>query len=523
MAKILIVDDSEDSLTLITRELERAGFAVTTALGGAEALDCARADPPDLILLDGVMPDIDGFETCQRLKADPALASIPVLMWTALDSTDDIVRGLEAGAQDYVTKPFVPEVLHARIRSALRGKLDHDTLLKMNQSLEHSRRAASDALTVRTEFLSHVSHELRTPLASLNQLLAIVLDGLAGPISAEQREYLGICLRNARQLRSMISDLMDVTRVQNGKLRVTQRPLELSAVIEDVIETERSAVLAKGLTLTAHLDTLPAVLADDVRIRQVLTNLIDNAIKYSAEGGKIELCAGRDARHASFVRIAVRDTGCGVAPEARQRIFEYMQQESDDDWRSRKGLGIGLYLCKELVTRHGGEIWVESEPGKGSTFCFTLPEFDFAKLIAPAITSGDGCLHESTAVIRVDLGAADAHASHGVPEALSRRAHHLVESCLFPRDVMLPRFLHAGTLESYFAVAATNAPGMRSLCARIRGQLAAWAELREARIEISVRGTLLHRSDEDRAKPDAFAEAAREIERWTQIDSHWSE
>ena len=179
----------------------------------------------------------------------------------------------------------------------------------MNQSLEHSRRAARDALSVRTEFLSHVSHELRTPLASLNQLLTVVLDGLAGPVSAEQREYLGICLRNARQLRSMISDLMDVTRVQNGKLRVAPRPLELAAVIEDVVETERSAAEAKGLTFTAHLDPLPAVLADDVRIRQVLTNLIDNAIKYSDEGGEIELSAARDARHASFVRIAVRDDG----------------------------------------------------------------------------------------------------------------------------------------------------------------------------------------------------------------------
>ena len=148
-----------------------------------------------------------------------------------------------------------------------------------------------------------------------------------------------------------------------------------------------------------------------------------------------------------------------------------MQQESDDDWRSRKGLGIGLYLCKELVTRHGGEIWVESELGKGSTFCFTLPEFDFAKLIAPAITGGDARLRASSAVIRVDLAAADAHAPHGVPEALGRRAHHLMETCLFPGDVMLPRYLHTGALESYFAVAATDQTGMQSLCARIRSQL----------------------------------------------------
>jgi nitrogen-specific signal transduction histidine kinase len=391
-----------------------------------------------------------------------------------------------------------------------------------NERLEESRRAASEPLSVRTEFLSHVSHELRTPLASLNQLLTIVLDGLAGPITAEQREYLGVCLRNAKQLRSMIGDLMDVTRVQNGKLRVTLRPLELSAVIEDVVGTERAAAEAKGLEITAHVDALPRVLADDVRIRQVLTNLVDNAIKYSPEGGEIELIAGRDPRSPSFVRVAVRDTGSGVAPDARERIFRHMQQEHDGDWRSRKGLGIGLYLCKELVTRHGGEIWVESELGKGSTFVFTIPEFDFAQRVAPALR-GDRGLRETTAVIRVDLTPASGHSLHGVPEAFGRRAYHLVETCLFPGDVMLPRFLHPGSRETYFAVAATDRPGMQSLCARIRNQLGAWSELRNAETLTSVRGILLQRSAEDRTKPDALAAAAREIERWTQIDAQWSE
>jgi hypothetical protein len=290
-------------------------------------------------------------------------------------------------------------------------------------------------------------------------------------------------------------------------------------VIDDVIGSGRGAAEAKGLTLTAHFDALPAVLADDVRIRQVLTNLVDNAIKYSDEGGEIELAAVRDAGHPSFVLVSVRDTGCGVAPEARDRIFDSMQQESDGDRRRRKGLGIGLYLCKEVVTRHGGSIWVETERGKGSTFCFTLPEFDFAKLIAPAISARG----ESTAVIRVDLAPADAPASHGVPEALARRAYHLAKTCLRPGDVMLPRFLHAGALESYFAVAPADLAGMQSICARIRKQFAASAELRESQIRLAVRGIVLQRSDADRAKPDALVEVAREIERWTQIDTHWSD
>src|SRR5262249_19133650 len=150
------------------------------------------------------------------------------------------------------------------------------------------------------------------------------------------------------------------------------RPLELPPLVTELIVTQRAAAEAKGISLAAHLDALPAVLGDDVRVRQVLTNLIDNAIKYSPEGGSIEITGGRDPEQPSFVRLAVHDTGCGVAPDARERIFGYMQQESDDDWRSRKGLGIGLYLCRELVTRQGGRIWVDSEVGKGSSFCFTL-------------------------------------------------------------------------------------------------------------------------------------------------------
>jgi len=521
VARILIVDDSEASLKLVARELQNAGYGVSVAASGAEALAVARAERPDLILLDGLMPGMDGFETCQLLKRDPELAGIPVLMWTALDAPGDVVRGLEAGAHDYVTKPFVAEVLHARIRSALRSKLDHDTLVEINEHLEHARSAAADALSVRTEFISHVSHELRTPLASLTQLLTIVLDGLAGPIHAEQQEFLAICLRNARQLRSMIADLMDVTRVQNGKMRVTPRPLDLAPLIDEVAISQRPAAQAKGQTIEVHADAVPTVLADEVRARQVLTNLVDNAIKYSPEGGEIAIAAARDPNAPAFVQIAVRDSGCGVAPEARERIFGYMQQEQDDDWRSRKGLGIGLYLCRELVTRHGGRIWVESERAKGSSFCFTLPEFDFAKLIGPALLC-DGALRDSTAVIRVDLAPADPRDGHGVPESTSRRAYHVVQASLFPFDVMLPRFLHPGASESYFAVAGTDEAGMHSLCARVRGHLAARADLDPSRVLTLVRGILLRRSEADLARADSVAAAAREVEQLIHVDSHWS-
>ncbi len=522
MARILIVDDSDANLKLMTYELEKAGFEVATARSGREAIARIHSRRPDCVLLDVLMPEMDGFETCRRLKAEPELASIPVLMWTSLDSTDDIVRGLEAGAQDYVTKPFVSEVLHARIRAVLRAKEDRDALIESNRRLDEAQRSAKQALNVRNEFLSHVSHELRTPLSTLHQFLSIVLDGLAGQINGEQHEYLEICLRNAKQLRSMIGDLMDVTRLQNGKLRVAPRPLDLGQLIHEVVRGQEAEAEAKDVALGCRVDALPEVLADELRVRQVLANLIDNAIKFTPEGGRIDVGASRDPESPDFVCISVRDTGCGVAEEARRRIFNYMQQEGDDDWRSRKGLGIGLYICRELVTRQRGRIWVESESGKGSSFCFTLPVFDFAKLIEPVLVR-DGRLRESYALVRVDLSPSDPASSHGLPEAMTRRAYHVVKSNLYPGDVLLPRFFGVGPHDTYFAVAATDATGMQSLCARIRSALGAEKDLDPSRVAFAVRGLSSSVPADQRELPlgEGLAAVAERIEVQTRVDARW--
>jgi signal transduction histidine kinase len=522
VAKILIVDDSDANLKLMGYELEKAGYEVASARSGREALARARSSRPDAVLLDVLMPEMDGFETCRRLKADPDLASVPVLMWTSLNSTDDVVRGLEVGAQDYVTKPFVSEVLRARIRSVLRAKKDRDALIDANLRLEESQRAAQQALNVRNEFLSHESHELRTPLSSLHQFLTIVLDGLAGKVNSEQQEYLEICLRNAKQLRSMISDLMDVTRLQNGKLRITPRPLIPTRVVDDVVRSQENIAHEKGITLLASTDGVPEVLGDEVRIRQVLINLLDNAIKYTSEGGTVEVRAERDPANPDLARISVIDTGCGVSAEGRDRIFRYMQQEGDHDWRSRKGLGIGLYICKELVTRQGGRLWVDSDGRSGSRFCFTLPEFDFAKIIQRAVVE-HGRVRPAFGLIRVDIAPADPNSSRGIPETLSRRAYHLAKTSLFPGDVLLPRFFHTGVHDTYFGVIACDEGGMKSVCARIRGKLGENTGLDEDLVKVSVRGILRRPSPETLARPDALAAVAQEIEELTQIDSNWSE
>lgn len=505
-AKVLIVDDSAPSLKLMRYELEKAGFRVLTASSGREGLSLARCERPDLILLDVLMPEMDGFEACRRLKACPELCSTPVLMWTALDSTGDIVRGLEAGAQDYVTKPFVPAVLRARIDAALRAKRAHDALRKSNEALERSQRAAHQALDVRNEFLSHVSHELRTPLTSVHQFLSILLDGLAGGLNEEQREYLEIAFRNAKQLRSMIGDLMDVTRLQNGKLRVTPRPLDLGGAVGDLVRGQLGLAEARGLELAHQLEPIPEVLADEVRVRQVLSNLVENAIKFTPEGGRIDVHAGRDPERPGFVRVSVRDTGCGVDPSARERIFRYMQQEEDDDWRSRKGLGIGLYICRELVTRQGGRIWVEAAEGKGSTFCFTVPEFDLEALLSPALLE-EGRMRSSFSLLRIDLEPLAEPVTYCLPEALSRRAYHLVRSCLLDCDVLLPRFFSGDLEETYFVVAGTGEEGLESLRRRIETSLVREAGIDEQEFRIRVRGRIEKARTDGAGEPQAAVRA----------------
>jgi len=362
MAKLLVVDDAPDNVKLLTWELECLGYEVVSAPNGQDALTMADVESPDVILLDIMMPDIDGIEVCRRLKAKPALDHIPVILVSALGQEEHVVKGLDAGAQDYVTKPFNDAILAARVRSAVRIKEAHD-------AAEENRR---QEVEVRDQFLSHVSHELRTPLSAVYQFVTNVADGLAGEVNIEQRECLDIALRNVHQLQTMLSDLLEVTRLGTGKLQVEPVSTNIAGLVADVLKTLTEVAAQKGVRLSSHIpEGCPAVLADQRRVRQVLYNLVDNAIKFTPGRGSVSIRAG--VPDDEFIRISVTDTGCGMSPEAASRVFERLYQEGTGSTASRRGLGLGLYISRELVARHGGEIWVESETGKGSTFSFTLP------------------------------------------------------------------------------------------------------------------------------------------------------
>ena len=223
--------------------------------------------------------------------------------------------------------------------------------------------------------MSHVSHELRSPLTAIHQFSTILMDGLAGPLVDDQKEALRVILRNIYQLESMIEDLLEITRMQNGKLRIDLQSVLVSEVIEDGIDTLRGVAQAKEVALTREIaDGLPTAYADPVRTRQVLINLIGNALKFTPTGGVVTVRAGLD-EEPGFVRFEVEDTGCGIAAESTARIFERLYQVREPGQAGRKGLGLGLFICRELVDQQGGRIWVRSELGRGSSFFFTLPVF----------------------------------------------------------------------------------------------------------------------------------------------------
>jgi signal transduction histidine kinase len=250
---------------------------------------------------------------------------------------------------------------------------------RKNDELAHAYadldRTRLQQLQTKDQLLSHVSHELRTPLTAAYQFAEILRDGVAGDLTPEQREYADIAFRNLKQLRSMIGDLLEATRLESAKLTIQPTRMKLAEVASDVCRALRSPAAEKGISIDNRIGAIPDVLADPDRVRQVFTNLLHNAIKFTQEG-RITIDAQVTVDDKPSIDVAIADTGCGMTAEDASRVFNRLYQAGNQRNDSRQGLGLGLYICKELVTRQGGSLWVDSELGKGSTFHCTFPVFE---------------------------------------------------------------------------------------------------------------------------------------------------
>jgi len=356
---VLLVEDNPGDARLVRALLDPAIEIVhVTRLEAACREVGTRAI--HAVLLDLSLPDADGETTVTRmLEAAPA---VPVIVLTARCDEALELTAVRAGAQDYLAKDGLDEEL---LRRTLRHAVERG---RLRCELDEVRR---QQVRSKDELLAHVSHELRTPLNAAFQLLTLVTDGFGGPVTGEQREYLGRALRNVGQMRSMVNDLLEATRMEMADLRVVCSPVALDEILRAAVAGREMAAGAAGIRMALRCPALPPVHADAQRIEQVVGNLIDNALKFTPRGGAV--CVQAECVDPQCVQVMVDDTGPGIPPAQRARIFERFAQVDGSDERGRRGLGLGLYICHELVTRQGGRIWTEDAPGSGSRFTFTLP------------------------------------------------------------------------------------------------------------------------------------------------------
>jgi len=459
---VLLIEDNPGDADLVRLRLVESKSDVNVACVDrlADGLQSLDKQTPSVVLLDLNLPDSRGAETFRKvLNKAP---NVPVVVLSGQDDEELAVKAVHQGVQDYLVKGAFDSKQLAR---ALRYAVERQGLLT---SLDISRK---QQLQFKDQFLSHVSHELRTPLTCIHQFVTILLDELAGPVLPEQKEHLETVLRSVNQLRTMIGDLLEASRTESGKIQIEQRCISIESVLRQAASLLRPAADEKKVVLTVQFDEhLPMGYAAPDRVLQVLTNLIHNAIKFTPKKGSITIKASTAETDPDFIYVSVTDTGLGISPEARPLIFERMYQAPGTIDDSRKGLGLGLHIARELVRLHGGKIWAESEPGVGSTFTFTLPIFSLAKEISSAVINQER-LRDFISLIRVELRPRSPLYAGNWKEVRQKCSQILQNCILREKDVLLPPLGDGGRDETFLIVASADQHGTDVMTKRITEKL----------------------------------------------------
>jgi signal transduction histidine kinase len=483
--KVLLIEDNPGDARLLREKLAEVSggsFDLEWSNRLSAGLDRLGQGEIDVVLLDLSLPDSRGLDTL--LSTYKHAPQVPIIVMTGLDDETLGTRAVHEGAQDYLVKGQTDG--NMLVRSMHYAMERHQMVMQLEQ-------AQKQQLEMKDQFLSHVSHELRTPLNTLYQFVTILADGLAGDINSEQREYLEIMLAKTNELRTMVSDLLDVTRAKTGKMVIEPRYLSLAELTSAMRTSFQVAATAKGITLSSDVPgDLPPSYADADRVRQVLTNLIDNAIKFTGQGGTIAIGAEVSREDSNFICVSVADTGCGISPEDSKRVFGHLYQANSSVETARKGLGLGLYICKEIVSYHGGRIWVESGLGHGSTFFFTLPVFSLGKLLAPILTP-QNMLEGSISAIIIHIFPPDKRQLSENDGIALQETWKALQQCISPGpDVLLPRIAGTKSAETFFAITHDSQSGAEELTQRIRKQLARCSYLQNAGLNVATSCTLVH-------------------------------
>ena len=477
--QVLLVEDSAGDVRLLREMLSREkpdSFEVTHLVRLSQAEVHLAKGGVDIVLLDMGLPDGHGLETVRRAHA--VAPGVPLIVLTGLEDEALAAEAMTEGAQDYMIKG---QIESRALPRALRHAIERH---RMQTEADLFRK---HQVQFKEEFLSHVSHELRSPLSAIRLFVTILRDKLAGELNLEQGQYLEVVLRNVKQLQSMIDDLFEVSGIQAGKLRIELQRTSASDAIAYTVNTLQAAATAKHITLSFDIESpLPSVLADPTRVRQILIILVDNAIKFTPEEGAVKVQARADKEDPQRLVVEVSDSGPGISPDMTDRIFDRLAQAPDPTAAGRKGLGLGLFICKELVTRQGGRICATSAPGQGAVFTVTLPVFSLRNLIAPAFKN-DIQTEGPVTLIVTEMGSQTGWLSEEVRADQSRSVRNLLQKCLnSDLDVLLPKMGLAGAVELFFIVAMTDAIGGEAISKRIRERLDGCDQVQQIGLTFSI-------------------------------------
>lgn len=355
-SQVLIVDDVLPNVQIAKAILQMDGYEVATAESGPEALKHLRQNHVDLILLDIMMPDMDGFEVARVIKEMPGSADVPIIYLTARNDEESITQGFELGAVDYITKPFRGAELRMRVRTHLNLRLIQRRLQEANASKD--------------KFFSIIAHDLRSPftaLVGMSQYLATGIDKLDAETAKEFLQGMHTSSKNAFNL---LENLLEWSRIQTGRMPIEPGEIDVAELVRENLVLFEVNIAKKQLNIENNLQQVEPAYADENSINAVVRNLLSNAIKFTPDEGRIAIHSNRTE---SEVVFTVQDSGPGIEPEVLPTLFRIDVRHTQTGTHRERGTGLGLVLCKEFVEKNGGQISAESEPGQGSMFMFSLP------------------------------------------------------------------------------------------------------------------------------------------------------
>lgn len=362
--KILIVDDVMSNVLLLKVLLTNEKFAIATASNGRQALEQVEKENPDLVLLDVMMPDMSGFEVAQHLKSNPNTADIPIIFLTALNSTADIVKGFQVGANDFISKPFNKEELIIRVTHQISLVAAKRLILSKTEELQRT-------IAGRDKLYSVIAHDLRSPMGSIKMVLnMLILNLLSEKIGAEMYELLTMANQTTEDVFSLLDNLLKWTKSQIGKLNVVYQDVDLVEVTDGVIEIFSMVASLKKIRIHEMKPEKMMVNADIDMLKTVVRNLLSNAIKFSKENSEVLV---KMEEVDGMAVVSVQDYGCGISEEGQKKLLHTDTHFSTFGTNNEEGSGLGLLLCKDFVVKNGGKLWFTSKEGEGSIFSFSIP------------------------------------------------------------------------------------------------------------------------------------------------------